>query len=117
MEPFPEKYRHDIAIIRETAEQIAKDLSIADFKFIFSGDAFRVFDELKEQLEPVIIRLFEKDSKAFQALIYRIDINESDYKIALSKAGTNDFKATLTELIIRREFQKVLIRKFFSSRQ
>jgi hypothetical protein len=116
MDIIPEKYRHDRAIIRETAEQISRDLNIEDFNIIFSGNEHQAFDELKRQLIPIIGKIYRDDARAFHSLLYRVDINEKDYKRSLSESEISTFEERITELIIRREFQKVLTRKFFSGR-
>ena len=113
MEELPEKYRYDLAIIRETADQIIRDINIPDFEIIFSGNEGLAFIELKSQLAPQIHRLFNEDKNAFQALLYRIDIEERDYKKAVSNTQSDIFEEKLSELIIRREFQKVITRKYF----
>lgn len=117
MDAIPEKYMHDHAIIRETAEQIIRDLKLAGFEISFSDNPYNAFDELKIQLIPVIRKLIKEDSHSFHALLYRVDINERDYNKALAESGNNDREEKLSELIIRREFQKVLTRKYFSEKK
>jgi hypothetical protein len=111
---FPENYRYDIQIIRETAQQIVRDLNVDGFEIIFSGNLENAFVEIKTQLIPVISRIINADKSSFQALLYRIDINEKDYKRILSENDSKEFQGKLAELIIRREFQKVITRKYFS---
>ena len=115
MNSIPEKYRNDISIIRETAKQISRDFNIDGFEVIFSGDDKNAFEEFKQQISPVLINIYKSDRHAFQSLLYRIDVNERDYKNVLS--NSNEFETELTELVIRREFQKVLTRKYFSSKE
>jgi hypothetical protein len=47
----------------------------------------------------------------FMQLMYKIDIPEEDYKAALKAKNSNEI---LAELIIKREFLKVLLRKNYS---
>jgi len=116
MDSIPEKYRHDLAIIRDTANQIIRDMNVDDFEITFSGNEQLAFDELKAQLKPVIGKIYKEDSHTFRLLLYRIDINEKDFKIALAESIGSSFEERIAELIIRREFQKVLTRKFFSDK-
>ena len=116
MESIPEKYRYDLEIIRETAEQIVRDFNIKEFEIIFSGNPHNAFVELKIQISPVIQRLFNADKSAFQSLLYRIDISEKDYNKMLSRIHSKEFEEELSELVIRREFQKVITRKYFSDK-
>jgi hypothetical protein len=117
MDILPEKYRHDLAIIKETSDQIIRDLNVDGFEIIFSGNNLLAFDELKQQLSPIIRNLLKNDSFSFQGLLYRIDISEKDYKKALTEKLNGDFEEKISELIIRREFQKVLTRKYFSGKK
>ena len=113
---FPEKYRYDIQIIRETANQIERDLNVDGFEIVFSGNLENAFIEIKSQLTPIISKIVSGDKTTFQALLYRIDISEKDYKRTLSENDSTMFQEKLTELIIRREFQKVITRKYFSQK-
>ena len=114
MDLIPENYRYDLEIIRGTAEQIIRDFNIDGFEIIFSGNPHNAFKELKTQIGPVIKKLFTDDGSSFQSLLYRIDINEKEYKHALASLTTPDVEEKLSELIIQREFQKVITRKYFS---
>lgn len=116
MKLIPEKYRYDLEVIRETAEQIVKDFNIKGFEIIFSGIVQNAFDELKSQITPMIIKLFNEDRASFQSLLYRIDISEKDYQKTLAQVQPKAFEEELSELIIRREFQKVITRKYFSDK-
>ena len=75
-----EKYRHDLEIIRKTAEQIIKDFQIFGFEITFSGNEYTAYDELKSQLTPLLFELYKSDLSTFQSLLYRIDISESKYR-------------------------------------
>jgi hypothetical protein len=116
MKSIPEKYRNDISIIRDTAKQISRDFNIDGFEVNFSGNETNAFEEFKQQITPVLMLIYRNDRFAFQNLLYRIDINEKDYKKLISTADSGNFESDLTELVIRREFQKVLTRKYFSSK-
>jgi hypothetical protein len=115
MNSIPEKYRNDISIIRDTARQISRDFNIEGIEITFSGNDQLAFEEFKMQITPLISKIFNHDRIAFQALLYRIDINEKDYKKALSKIDSKEFESELAELIIRREFQKILTKRYFST--
>ena len=109
-----EKYRQDLAIIRDTAAQVMKDFEIFGIDIKFSGDPFCAWGELKSQVAPVLFELFQKDQSRFQSLLYRIDINEKNFRKLLADTST-DFSNNLAELTLQREFQKILTRRFFNS--
>jgi hypothetical protein len=111
-----EKYRYDLVIIGATADQIIRDFKIDGFVIVFSGDESRAFEELKNQLSPVVHRLLIEDKFSFQSLLYRVDISEKDYKNAVVESTKADFEEKLCEMIIRREFQKVITRIYFSKK-
>ncbi|HRH65620.1 MAG TPA: hypothetical protein PLU53_04940 [Bacteroidia bacterium] len=113
-ESSPEKYRHDLAIIRETAEQVMKDFGVMGLEIHFSGDPYVAYEELKEQISPVLFQLFQNDRSRFQSLLYRIDINESRFRKLLGASAQSSFSLDLADMILQREFQKVLTRRFFS---
>jgi hypothetical protein len=111
---LPEEFRHDLQIIRETAEQIRRDFQNDEINFIFSGDNYNAFDELRNQLVP-FIRNLQKNASALNALLYRVDISEGELRKAMNNSALpND--EILAELIIRREFKKVLTRRYFKDR-
>lgn len=108
-----EKYRNDLEIIRLTAAQIIKDFDVFGYEIKFSGNEFTAYDELKDQVAPLLLELFQKKSSSFQSLLYRIDITEKTFRSLLEDSGKNDFAERLADAVIQREFQKVLTRKFF----
>ena len=109
-----EKYRHDLAIVRETAAQVMKDFGVLGLEIRFSGDPFSAYEELKEQIAPVLFELFQNDRSRFQSLLYRIDLSEAKFRKLLGEQPHSDFSYNLADMILQREFQKVLTRRFFS---
>ena len=109
-----EKYRHDLEIIRLTADQIIKDFEIFGYEIKFSGNELVAYQELKNQVAPLLLELFQKKTSSFQSLLYRIDINEKSFRKLINESAKNDFAEQLADAVIQREFQKVLTRKFFS---
>ena len=110
-----EKYRHDLEIIRLTASQVIKDFGIFGFEIVFSGNEYMAYEELKSQLAPLLFNLYKDNRGTFQSLLYRIDISEAQWKKFLNTTSdSNDLPEKLAAMVIEREFQKVLTRKFFS---
>lgn len=110
-----EKYRYDFEIIRLTADQIMKDFAMHGITISFSGNELTAWNELVQQISPVLLEMYQKNKSAFQSLLYRIDISEKDMRF-LYDAATDDFAGKLAETVIRREFKKVLLRKFYSKK-
>ena len=113
---LPDEYRYDLRILRDTADQIIRDFQMDELRIIFSEDPRLAFDELKFQLIPFIQKIL-KNNTAFHALLYRVDIPEKDFRKAMSIENGIPKEEIVAELIIRREFKKVLTRKYFSLTQ
>lgn len=103
-------YLNDLEIIRQTAEQIKKDFSFFALPVVFSGNPETAYRELSEQVLPHVRRLAETDHSKFLSLMYRVDIAEG--RLA-APAGVEKYEH-LTNLIIKRCLQKVVLRKLFS---
>ena len=113
MDHNPEKYRYDLEIIRETAQQVIRDLSIHHYDIIFSGNEMTAYNELTSQLKPVIDEMYKTNRNGFRALLYQIDISESSFRKLVLQTSAEEFSLRLSEMIVQREFQKVLTRRFF----
>lgn len=109
-----EKYRHDLGIVRETAEQVIRDFQGSAVEITFSGDPFRAYDELLEQLVPAVEALYKQGGSRLSALLYRVDLEE---RLVRALPAGNERYRKLSELILQREFKKVLIRHYFKNKQ
>ncbi len=69
-----------------------------------------IFAEIKRMLSDVI----EKESHSLGYIIYRVDIPEKTMRKAIHGLSGDEKLNVLTELILKREAQKVWIRKSFS---
>ena len=113
MDSSLEKYRQDLEIIRETAAQLIRDFSMRKLEIVFSGNELTAYDELLMQVEPLIEEMYKNNRSGFQVLLYQIDISEQSFKKLIASSSPEKFSKRISELIIQREFQKVLTRKFF----
>jgi len=113
----PEKIKKDLVhyfdsedFVSKTIVQINKDLGGVSEVFVESktDTGEKALTQLIAQLINVLER-FENYEKLMQ-FIYRVDLNESDFYVALEKGEWE----VLTFLIIRREAQKVYLRQKFS---
>ena len=66
-----EKYRHDLEVIRMTAEQVKKDFAFHNIEITFSGNEMTAYDELKAQLIPLLSKLFTENKPRLMQLLYR----------------------------------------------
>jgi hypothetical protein len=74
------------------------------------------FEELKHFLTQFIFESGKNQSSQLPQLLYRIDVSEAQIK----KYGQNypalSFESIIVELIIKRELQKIILRKRYSSK-
>ncbi len=94
-------------------KQLQKDFEGAGLSRLPGNDLPSRFDLLKAEVMALIAPL--RNSSQLPGLLYRIDISE----IQLKKYGAEhpglDFEEVLAELIIKRELQKVILKKRFSN--
>lgn len=103
-------YLTDIHILTLTVEQIKKDFAFFSLPVIFSGNKETAYQELFNQVDPHLQKLLNTDFQKFLSLLYRVDIKESE----LAKNPEPGNTKYLTDLVIKRCLQKVILRKLFS---
>ena len=111
-----ERYERSIDLLQEVVTQVNKDFQLNGFEVGFSGKGESAYHELTSQLIPVIDYMLENQADRFWNLLYFIDLNESKVKEALFGESANSIQL-LTDLILKRELQKVVIRNFYSGKQ
>lgn len=109
-----EKGKREEKIIHMTAAQVMKDFAQFGVHLHFSGDTTRAYEELFDQLLPVIRRMTESGNRKLLALLYQIDVNPG--KLRVSK-GNADEVEQITQSILERELVKVLTRLYFSEKR
>jgi hypothetical protein len=93
------------------------ELIIQDFNLDAKQGLLEVghLDELREKLEKIVAYLLDNDFERLLNAMYRLDINEDKFKIALSGMGTKVISEEITDLIISREIQKLKTRMKYRS--
>jgi len=107
-------YLNDIEILNQTVEQIKKDFSFFDLPIIFTGNKETAFNELLSQIYPHIKKLMDSGHDKFFSLLYRVDISEKQIKSAQQDNSGIEIEKIISELIIKRCLQKVILRKLYS---
>ena len=110
-----ERYERSVDLLKDVVSQLNKDFQLTGFEVEFSGQGESAYQELTEQLLPVIEYMLENQTERFWNLLYSIDLNETKVKNALFGEDTNSLQL-LTDLILKRELQKVVIRYFFAGK-
>ena len=109
------KYFNRLDLIKETAEQIIKDFEMFGMEIKFSGSVYNAYQELFEQIEPHIKKLIDTNHSKFMGILYRIDLNDQHIKKAIESNSSEPFSEIITDLIIKRELQKVVIRNHYKN--
>ena len=107
------QYFNRLDLIKDVANQIIKDFDMFGLEIKFSGNAYNAYEELFEQIEPHINQLISLNQQKFMSILYRIDVNEEQIKKAVSENSSESFSAIVSDLIIKRELQKVVIRNHY----
>ncbi len=92
---------------RKLSELIMQDLNLENEQSLYQ---IGHMDELKEKLEKIVAYLLDNDFERLLNAMYRLDINEEKFKLALSGIGQRAISAEITDLIISREIQKLKTR-------
>jgi hypothetical protein len=108
-------YFNKAEYLQATAEQIHRDFELQGIEIKFSGNAENAYNELLYQIVPHIARLIESNYKKLLDLLYRIDVNESKVSAIVSDSSVESLAEAISDLIIKRELQKIVIRKHYKS--
>jgi hypothetical protein len=110
-----ESFSKRIDLLKEVVAQLNKDFQLNGFEVDFTGNEQDAYRELSDQLIPLIDQMLEHQTERFWSLVYAIDLNETKVREALFGDDVNAL-ARLTDLILKRELQKVVIRNHFAGR-
>lgn len=111
------QYFNKLDLIKDTAEQIIKDFDMFGMEIKFSGNAYNAYEELFNQIEPHIKNLIDTNHQKFMGILYRIDLSDEQVKKAVNENSSESFSEIVTDLIIKRELQKVVIRKHYKNQK
>jgi hypothetical protein len=103
-------------IILELIGQIKKDFGMFGEEIVFSENTEDSYQKLFTQLDNFLSIKFSNQTEKLYPILYRIDISEKDIKKAINQPNNTDFIGTITELIILKELQKVIIRRYYKAK-
>lgn len=106
-------YLNRLDLLNDTALQVIKDFGISGIEIRFSGNAENAYAELFSQIHPHIEKLLKGTTGNFYELLYRIDLSEEQIKKAVKSSVDRSVAEVLTDLILKRELLKVVLRKFY----
>ena len=108
-------YYGRVDLLEKVVDQIKKDFNWFSFNVTFVGKGESPYQELYEQILPLIEGLLNDDYLKLMAMLYRIDIDEEFLNRKLKESAQVDTDEVITDLIIKRELQKVIIREMYNS--
>lgn len=109
-------YYHRIDLLEKVVEQVKKDFNWFNFEIIFTGEKESPYQELYQQILPLIDSLLNDDYPKLMSMLYRIDIDQDFLNRQLKESAQADTDEVITDLIIKRELQKVIIRGMYNSK-
>jgi len=104
---------HSKELFESFKQQLKKDLEECGCESDFVGVLPATYEKIKQQLSGVLKRHEKKAGFNIQQLLYRVDINEKQLNEQL-KNSENDYLSVVSDLMIKRILQKVVLRKYFS---
>jgi len=102
-------------LLEKVVAQIKKDFNWFSFEITFTNKEESAYIELFNQILPLVDELLNDNYPKLLAMLYRIDIEESFLNKRLKESEQADTDEVITDLIIKRELQKVIIREIYSS--
>jgi hypothetical protein len=102
-------------LLEKVVEQVKKDFNCFSFEITFSNSEESPYIELYNQILPFIDELLNDDYPKLLAMLYRIDIDDDFLNRKLKESEHSDTHEVITDLILKRELQKVIIREMYSS--
>tara|TARA_B110000977_G_scaffold8955_1_gene11894 strand:- start:113 stop:508 length:396 start_codon:yes stop_codon:yes gene_type:complete len=111
-----EDYTKNLTWMLKTLNQIEKEFCSQAWVFTKPTLAESAFEDISQQLEPKISRLIDNNGVQYcKQILYTIDVSERQITTALTLNADALFSNVLTNLIIKRCLQKVLIRNYYKS--
>ncbi len=106
-------YYNQQDLIDKVVAQLVKDFNWFSLSVTFTGKEISPYQELFNQILPHIDELLNEDYGKLLSLLYRIDIDQDFLNRKIKENPHVDTDEAITDLIIKRELQKVLIREMY----
>lgn len=101
------------SLIQQTVAQIAKDFSMFGMEIIFPAQMGMAYPEVFAQLQYYLDDMINSGMSRLPALLYHIDLSEAAIMEVWNQHPEQSRSAILSELIIIREFKKVVYRNYY----
>ena len=102
----------DIKTLRVTANLLNKDFQTEINEQALKTAPDEAYEQLKSWLAEKIAYLLANHFEYLLHIMYRIDVNEADFKAALNAGDSNEIPFKLADLVIQREITKAQWREW-----
>ena len=109
------KYFNREDLIQKVIEQLKKDFNWFSYNLVLEGKEETPYLELFNKILPIIDDLLNDNYTKLLSLLYRIDIEEDFLNKKLKENKHADTAEIITDLIIKRALQKVIIREVYNN--
>ncbi len=110
-------YYNRTDLLQKVVAQIQKDFNWFSFEITFSSkEDVTPYQELFQQILPLVDEMLNDDYIKLMSLLYRIDLDEDFLNRKLKENAQADTDEVIADLIIKRELQKVIIKDIYSSK-
>lgn len=99
--------------ITAVTKVIAKDFQVGDDSSLIPAADVENLEELKKYLTGKLTYLLENKYDTLVNILYKIDVSEKKLSELFSGTNRESIPATLAELIIERQLQKVKFRRLY----
>lgn len=104
-------------IVLDTASQIMKDFGMFGVEITFSGEVQNAYDELHSQLTEQISELIQTNYDKLLSVLYQVDITDREIYRAEQELPHYSHIEIIAHQVIVRDLKKVLLRRYFKTRQ
>lgn len=120
MKPIPKlneltSYYNRIDLLEKVVAQLKKEFNWFSFDIVFDGKEITPYQELFQQVLPIIDELLNTNYTKLLSVLYRIDIEEDFLNKKLKENTHADTDEVITDLILKRVLQKVVIREMYKA--
>ena len=111
-----EIYFNNQQVIDQLLRQLEKDLELEQNCLFCNSSEANVFDSIFKLLLPIVEKNIHQDYGKFMNTLYRIDVSEQKIKQSMLDKSSIEFPCVMTELILQKEMQKIIIRLVYANR-
>lgn len=112
MDTLPDRHLINNEMIDDTVRQIVKDLDLSGFPAVQPDEHQTPFEQIYNALMPVVDHLLTQNIAVLPQVLYQVDLGEQKVKGIMESENP---ASQLTVSIIRRCFQKVVLRRLYST--